>query len=640
MNQKHWLQLLQHTDEKYVEEADPAKGQMRKRWPGVLAACLCCVIAASSLLLFLPLQSQLPETSEFQKSEYYDLIQVLNELYYKGPVYGNRYEMILDSVSRGTGALEIAVDEAVLADGATPEEPATNAMQEPGAPAEDVSVDNSYQEITDNQVAGVTEADRIKRTDKYIFYLDSEVLRVYTIAEDATETVGTFCISDVIKAGGMSDQWEFYLSQDGTRVNVIAPCLDENNQRQLQVLCLDVSDPKNISVINTFGLSGQNISSRVAGDSLLLMTRYRPGGDVDFSNETTFIPQIQYGSETKSIPADKIVIPENPTASSYLVISKLEMNTLQLQDCMALLSFEEKIYVSRERIYAVNEYVAEPSENCTNAMTQVVWFDYTGDSFGTGDSIAQNSVHVAGHVKDQYSMDEYEGILRMVTTTRKMEQLVYRGAEEVFVDTVSVSNNTSANLYCIDIQSAKVVGKVEQFAPQGETVRSVRFDGTDAYVCTAVELTDPVFFFDLSDVNHITYKDTGNIAGYSSSLVNFGNGYLLGIGMGASWNELKIEVYAEGADSVESVCSYELPVLYYPENYKSYYIDRQNQLLGLGYMPENGESRYMVLLFDGYEMNVLLDTELAGAPENMRGVYIDDWFYAFGHEDFKTEKLF
>ena len=81
-----------------------------------------------------------------------------------------------------------------------------------------------------------------------------------------------------------------------------------------------------------------------------------------------------------------------------------------------------------------------------------------------------------------------------------------------------------------------------------------RFDGTDAYVCTAVQLTDPVFFFDLSDMDNITYKETGTIEGFSTSLVNFGNGYLLGIGTGNVWGSLKIEIYEESATGVVSVC--------------------------------------------------------------------------------------
>ena len=631
MNQKHWLRILQHTDEKYIEEADPAKGRQKRKWPGVLAACLCCVIAAGSAFLFWPYPDQLPETSQFQKSEYYDLIQVLNKLTYRAPEYGNRYEMLLGNVTSAVDDM-LAVPEADMMMEGIMEEPAADVPEETTAAV--------YQEITDNQVSGVTEADRIKRTDKHIFYLDGDVLRVYDIAGEATEMISHYSFSDTVKTGGLADQWEFYLSADGTRVNVIAPCLDENNRRQLQVICLDVSDPANISQVNRFGVSGQNLSSRVTGDSLLLMTRYRPTGQTDFTDETTFVPQIQCNGETKSIPGDKIVIPENPTEQSYVLVMKLDMTTLELYDCMALLSFTDKLYVSPERIYAVSEYVAEPSENCTCTMSQLVWFDYTADSFGTAQTVGRNTVQVEGTVKDQYSLDEHEGILRVVTTTQKGKEGQYylEGVtEEVFV---SYTNETSANLYCIDLESGQIAGKAEQFAPLGEQVRSVRFDGTAAYVCTAVELTDPVFFFDLSDVNNITYKDTGNIEGFSSSLVNFGNGYLLGIGRGSDWNTLKIEVYAETVDAVESVCSFELEQVYWSEIYKSYYIDRQNQLLGMGYVDEQGSSRYMVLLFDGYELNGLLDTAIAGEPDAMRGVLIDDWFYLFGREEFKTEKIF
>ena len=103
-----------------------------------------------------------------------------------------------------------------------------------------------------------------------------------------------------------------------------------------------------------------------------------------------------------------------------------------------------------------------------------------------------------------------------------------------------------------------MVAKVERFAPKGETVRSVRFDGDYAYVCTAIQLTDPVFFFDLSDLSNITYKDTGTISGFSTSLVDLGDGFLMGIGVGSLSTTLKVEIYVEGEQGVESYCSYEL----------------------------------------------------------------------------------
>ena len=91
---------------------------------------------------------------------------------------------------------------------------------------------------------------------------------------------------------------------------------------------------------------------------------------------------------------------------------------------------------------------------------------------------------------------------------------------------------TNASLFVINLSDNSIRASVEGFAPEGEEVASVRFEGDKLYVCTAVIrlFSDPVFFFDLSDYENITYTDTGYIEGFSSSLINLGEGYLLGIG--------------------------------------------------------------------------------------------------------------
>ena len=80
-------------------------------------------------------------------------------------------------------------------------------------------------------------------------------------------------------------------------------------------------------------------------------------------------------------------------------------------------------------------------------------------------------------------------------------------------------------------------------------------------------------------------------------------------------------------------------------NYKSYYVDRQNQLIGLGvayssYADRTTGSSYLLLHFDGYELIELVNVPLGGLPANLRGVYIDGYMYMFGKNDFKVEKVF
>jgi uncharacterized secreted protein with C-terminal beta-propeller domain len=183
---------------------------------------------------------------------------------------------------------------------------------------------------------------------------------------------------------------------------------------------------------------------------------------------------------------------------------------------------------------------------------------------------------------------------------------------------------SSASLYVFDDATGALLGSVEHFAPVGETVESVRFDGTAAYVCTAVVVTlsDPVFFFDLSDPANITYTDTGVIEGYSTSLINLGEGFLLGIGVGDTWSSLKIEVYEEdpaAGNGVASVDAWVMENTGYSAEYKSYYIDRENDLIGLPiYENSSGTTKYVLLHFDGYRLRPIVTLPIKNSSAGSR----------------------
>ena len=221
----------------------------------------------------------------------------------------------------------------------------------------------------------------------------------------------------------------------------------------------------------------------------------------------------------------------------------------------------------------------------------------------------------------------HNGVLRVATTTEvlKLEQVQkqrYDGTEFTCFTTVGRAYN--CNLYCIDLSSWEIASSVKGFAPDGEEVKSARFDGPMGYICTAevVIMEDPVYYFDLSDIYNITYKHTPIIDGYSSSLTNFGD-YLLGIGYNEDY--LKVEAYKETADGVESITSYERDA-WFSSKYKSYYIDRENNLVGLAMWDDPVEQGvYVLLQFDGHQFVELIQipiTKLNCAYNNILGGYI------------------
>jgi len=632
MKKKNWYRGLSLADDKYIAEAHPdneIKPKRNKVFISLVAACACFALVICNLWLFIPFNTNPPDVSQYADSEYYGLIQKLNALTFEKPKYKN------NAAKLWAGLKNLSFGITKDAVGGAPE----NEMAADG----EATGTGSYQEITDNQVQGIIEADRIKRSDTHIYYLDNEVLRIYSIDKEDTAEIGSYTLYGGSKNYYL-DQWEFYLSSDCKTVTVVTQYytkIDSNSNRYVNLISLDVSDPANIVKKDEFNITGDYMSSRMANGNILLLTEFVINKrELNFNDETTFLPQIDEGNGSHSIPANGIVSPDNLSNTRYTVVMKLDENTLDLKGTAAYLSYSEDVYVSENHVFLTHVF-ADKTENedgtlTRNSMTEISCLTYGGDSFER-----KGNVTVRGYVKDQWSMDEYEGILRVFTTTNATtirEQYYDNGT--VSADILQTATGQSnASLYCIDLSTFKVVASVIDFAPPREEIQSVRFDKEIAYVCTSIELSDPVFFFDLSDLNNITYKDTGTIEGFSTSLINLGNGYLLGIGRGDSWSSLKVEVYEETEDGVRSVCSYEIEDAQYSTEYKSYYVDRQNQFVGVGVIA-GGVTKYILLHFDEYELVELVNVQLDGDPAFMRGVYIDGYMYMFGTNDFEVEKLF
>ena len=608
-------------DDAYVDEASTRKTGRGKRAIlriTALAACFTLLVTGLNLWLFLPLQTKLPDVSQYADSAYYDIIQKLNVLSYRKPSYKNNFQRL----ARGLYD---------LAPGATKEDAGDMLLTGTGA-------NGTYKETTDNQVEGVIEADLIKRSDRHIYYMDGSVLRVLEIKGEESTEVGRYEITQPENTFYASTYpIEFYLSADCRTVTYLYAYTCKEGGASVRVATLDVSDPTAISEKASVCVTGNYLSSRLVDGKLLLVCNFYVGYNPDFSDERTFIPQIDSGNGAASIPFDCIISPDVLTSPRYTVVCKLDAETLAAEGANAFLSYASELYVSRDNVYATRTYQAE-SEKKNGVFTNRAMTEIACLSYAEGNLAYKGSVTVAGEVKDQYSLDEHNGVLRVAVTTRSSQ---YK--ENKTSDTVSFIGNgtTNASLYCVRLSDFAVIAAVEHFAPEGESVQSARFDGDNAYVCTSLVLSDPVFFFDLSDLSHITYKDTGTIEGYSSSLVNFGNGFLLGIGVGSSFDTVKIEVYEETETGVASVCQYEVERASYSATYKSYLIDRENSMVGLGITLRDGEerSRYVLLHFNGYDLNILADIPLAGDNYAKRATVIDGYLYAFGENDFSVTRV-
>ena len=117
-------------------------------------------------------------------------------------------------------------------------------------------------EITDNQTKGVEESDRIKRTDKHIFYMDGLTLRIFSIDGENSAQVDSYTIAkkNTIDMGAGRELTEthrgseIFLSDDAKTVTVISRMSGSESYKPhsyygvsyTDVRSFDVSDPTNI----------------------------------------------------------------------------------------------------------------------------------------------------------------------------------------------------------------------------------------------------------------------------------------------------------------------------------------------------------------------------------------------------------
>lgn len=405
-------------------------------------------------------------------------------------------------------------------------------------PEEDIDSAYTYDEKSDpgdysstnTQEENIDEADVVKTDGTYIYTMDSKgTVRIVDAA--SMKLTGT------INGENSADYKEMYVEGSCLQLirqqveyvtykgelNLPSATGDEDSDNDgsqsvrasysmpvttVSLLTYDISDRKAPKLTGTYQQDGSYLSSRRNNGYLYLFTSYTPDTGNNADQLEYYVPR----SGQEYIACDHIYLPtpDDPddfsyNGKAYLVSGAVAVETPdQASDIMAVVSGAETFYVSENNIYSA---VSVWSEKDTR--TELVRIGYADGKFtdaGTGS--------VAGELNDNFSLDEYEDHLRLVTTVESWSS-----------DYSEFSRSNS--LYVLD-SSMKTVGKIENLA-EGEEIRSARFMGKTGYFVT-YKNTDPLFSVDLSEPEAPKVLGELKITGFSSYLHFYGENKLLGIG--------------------------------------------------------------------------------------------------------------
>ena len=402
------------------------------------------------------------------------------------------------------------------------------------------------------------------------------------------------------------------------------------NRMEYTVLyTFDITDRENPVRIAQTRQDGNYKQSRKVDDVIYLYSCMYPNLTDEYK-DSSIIPRVN-GEE---IPAEQVCIPNIITDCSYLIVSSVDLKDPgTCKDTKVLVSGAGECYVSRGSLYVMNDDYSGSYQR-----TEIVKFDCTD-----GKIEGRGACYLRGYVNDTFSIDEYNGNLRVLTTYTGSE---YGAVMEAISDLLGIDYYDSQRwvrhnaLYILD-GDLKMLSSLKGIA-EGEEIRSARYFGDTVYFVT-FENTDPLFTADLSDPKHPELIGELKITGFSSYLHPYGEGKLLGIGYEADedtgWETgLKLSMFdvSDPANVQEESRIVLKGITWCPaiEDYKAILVNADKNLIGFFC-----DNRYMVFSYDekeGFTRELLYDfyeDMLSGASyDTMRGLYIGDELYLAGPE--------
>lgn len=409
---------------------------------------------------------------------------------------------------------------------------------------------------TNVQVEGVDEGDIIKTDGKYIYMLrngfitivDAETLtELCTVETEGREYSGVnqmYVSGDKLAIIADIYSWTKYYIENGTEEGYNGDYTNET-----AVLIYDISDRRAPKLEKIFSQDGNIVSTRLIGSYLYTVSsKYIYEYQIEENNPATFIPSTAVDGEKALIACEDICIFPETESAAYNIITCVDIeNGQQFTEIKAAFGGYGTVYADTDSlVLAFSKSESEETEGEENgenyiktesrSTTAILLYDISN-----GKITEKASGSIPGTLLNQFSIDEYNGYYRFVTTDNRWSQTVYTDG----LDRYEYDSSETNGLYILD-NGLNTVGKIDELA-KDENVKSVRFDGDVAYFVTFRQV-DPLFTVDLSTPSSPKIMSELKIPGFSSYLHKYGEGRLLGLGFDADeetgWTQgLKLSMF-------------------------------------------------------------------------------------------------
>ncbi|HEY3088900.1 MAG TPA: beta-propeller domain-containing protein [Jatrophihabitantaceae bacterium] len=312
-------------------------------------------------------------------------------------------------------------------------------------------------------------------------------------------------------------------------------------------------------VLGTFTPSGSYVDARLVGSTVRLVVRSQPeivvpqsSGQVDAKTQlararaavqrapaTAWLPEYQVRdadghTSSRTAACRDVSHPADYTGTSMLTVYSIDLNAgLADVSPVSLAADGDTVYATTTSLYIASnpqwwlQPVLERGADGRPIMpklppqhTEIHRFDISAP--GPARYVASGVV--PGRLLNQYSLSEYDGYLRVATTSG------YALADEPGQS--SAESTSSSSVFVLRADRLTKVSEVDGLGG-GQRIYSVRFIGPVGYVVTFQQM-DPLYTLDLRDPTAPRVAGAVELTGYSSYLYPVSETTLIGVGEDAT----------------------------------------------------------------------------------------------------------
>ena len=408
---------------------------------------------------------------------------------------------------------------------------------------------------TNNQVAGVDEADIVKTDGRYVYLAMNGALRIVEAMRPQLLSVTSLqgAVREMFIEGDRAVVYVAYGGNGRGRCTYGYDCQFAGDGSSTKIVVLDVRDRLKPRIVREVGLSGSLVAARRVGATVHTVvsdgdsagpvyTTWPQGmGLCGMSNRAARAKFEELKRENRkkiladiSLPVIRDLGVDKPLCDNllrtpmgdgeaYTTVVSFDVRADNVPASTATLqSRPGAVFASASGLYLSTVH--------RKADVHRGWFSFYASKdevsdvhkFSIGERPSETryvgSGTVPGHVLNQFAMDEYYGYLRIATTSGKAPQ------PDVSSSVSVLAQAENGNLV--------LVGAVDGIAT-GEDIRAVRFDDDRGYVVT-FKKTDPLFVLDLYHPAHPKILGELEIPGFSTYMHRIDPDHLLSIGFDAN----------------------------------------------------------------------------------------------------------